>query len=647
MLLPKIKRIVIKNFSLYKSKKQINIDLNDGVMCLAGANGLGKSTFISIVSYAMTGYVIKPGISFKSDNSIAAFVKRSAGFAYKYFEGRISEEDRDMASVSIEFDLAGNTYTLKRGFFDSSELDCFSRVGSDGVNTVNEFEHLLEQYERFFIEDAGLASFDQFVFIQGFVLTFDESKKLLFWDADSMNRVMYLFFSVDPKKAQRADELRKEIKRCESRMRNIQWDITQTNKQLESLQGNSCLSDEEVTKIELAIEEEKKKEGEINELQIAISDIEISIKDAASAIDDCVIQRYALKTQYDETFSSQYQTGEIKVETNDRILQYIRRIIVALTEDEGADVSQLFTGMKEEIVKTIKMTKVTTRKELMERLQGIDKQLSGLDSKLKILEGKVGRLKSDRESAIVKLKDLLSGLEAFRKENDAYLRKREDISRSEVNTKDIEAHKIAIAQKIKEKDEEEKKRNEMQEQLLPLEEDLKKTFAEVSGQFIPTFKSYAKSFIGMDIDIDLVQRAGVLSMYINVNGSDRREQFQLSESQQYFLDIALRFALIEYSKSSDAYMLIDTPEGSLDIAYESRAGQMFADFVAKEYSVIMTANINTSHLLLRMAEKCGKNRMSIERMTDWTELSLVQQEEQGIIEGAFDEIEKRLEGYAS
>ena len=94
-------------------------------------------------------------------------------------------------------------------------------------------------------------------------------------------------------------------------------------------------------------------------------------------------------------------------------------------------------------------------------------------------------------------------------------------------------------------------------------------------------------------------------------------------------------------------MLIDTPEGSLDIAYESRAGQMFADFVTQGYSVIMTANINTSHLLLKMAEMCGKDMMKIERMTDWTTLSIVQQQEQDIIKKAIDEIEKRLVGYAS
>ena len=89
-------------------------------------------------------------------------------------------------------------------------------------------------------------------------------------------------------------------------------------------------------------------------------------------------------------------------------------------------------------------------------------------------------------------------------------------------------------------------------------------------------------------------------------------------------------------------MLIDTPEGSLDIAYENRAGKMFADFVDKGYDVIMTANINSSQLLLKLAERCGKDKMKVERMTDWTMLTQVQQEEQEIIEKAYAQIENKL-----
>lgn len=646
MQLPKITKIVINHFSLYKSKQQITINISDGVLCLAGANGLGKSTFISIVSYAMTGYVIKPGRQFKSDNSIAAFVKNNAGFFYKYFDGRVEENDRDLANVTIEFELADYEYKLKRSFFDNSEIEFFSRIDKFGENTVDEIEPLLDQYESFFIKDAGLASFDQYVFIQGFVLTFDESKKLLFWDADSMNRVMHLFFSVDPQKAQRADILRKDIKRYESYMRNIQWQISQAEKQLNILCNKGLLSEEDEKSIKDAVEEEKEITESVERSRACLISIENDLEQTKTQLEDCAIKRYSLKTEYDTCFSSLYK-GKIEVEANDNILQILKRIIVALNEDETADVSKMFGDLKMMIVKTIREKRSETREDIMVRLKQIDQQIAQIDITSENLLEKQSRLLNERQKGKQSLDALNDQLVSFKNENKNLLQRVIEIQESAQLSSEINALKTSIEQKRKEKEEAENNKKRSLELLEPLENELKSSFVSVSSIFIPTFKNYAKSFIGMDIDIDLKEVGGITSIVINVNGSDRRERFQLSESQQYFLDIALRFALIEYTRSKNAYMLIDTPEGSLDIAYESRAGQMFADFVSKGYSVIMTANINTSQLLLRMAEKCGKERMKIERMTDWTTLSVVQQEEQTSIEQAFDAIEKRLANHAS
>ena len=84
MILPEINRITIENFSLYRQKSRVEVEVPNGVLCLAGANGLGKSTFISIVAYAMTGAVVQPDISFKSLNSIPAFAQKTAGYASRF-----------------------------------------------------------------------------------------------------------------------------------------------------------------------------------------------------------------------------------------------------------------------------------------------------------------------------------------------------------------------------------------------------------------------------------------------------------------------------------------------------------------------------------------------------------------------------------
>ena len=94
--------------------------------------------------------------------------------------------------------------------------------------------------------------------------------------------------------------------------------------------------------------------------------------------------------------------------------------------------------------------------------------------------------------------------------------------------------------------------------------------------------------------------------------------------------------------TGEASLFVDTPEGFLDIAYESRAGEMLAKFALMNHRLIMTANINTSRLLLSLAEKCGRNKMKLCRMTSWTKLSEVQAQEEGLFNTAYGQIEKAL-----
>ena len=641
MVFPRISKVVIENFSLYTQKRRIEIEVSNGVLCLAGANGLGKSTFISIVSYAMTGKVVQPDIDFKSLGSIPAFKKKTEGFSDRYFGGRVEERDRDVAQVHVKFSLGECEYSVKRSFFDNSELLEFSRVDGDGSETVNADVPLLAQYTSFFAKDAELSSFDQYLFVQTYVMTFDESKKLLFWDEDVMNRLMYLFFSISPDSAQKADTLRKSIKRYESNMRNIQWDISKMEKRLSKLSTNGIITEEEAHEIEQVCDNEVKINLSIDAELKKCQEINSNLKEVKLRLDDNILKLHALKAQYEEVFGSLYNQ-RVSIEANGRIQDSLRKIILLLTENEDADISELISEMRYEIVNAIKQARASDEKTKLEKLRVLDQQMMALKTMGSELDNKFRRHLQEQSDSQKKILELNRILEQYRKENEIFLQKKDSIKETEQIRQEIAALNVTIQARKKEKEEVERKRDESQFELKPLEDEMKNIFASVAESFVPTFREYAKSFIGLDIDIDLRDVNGMASLVINVNGSDRHSRFQLSESQQYFLDIALRFSLIEYSKSKNAFMLIDTPEGSLDIAYESRAGKMFADFVDKGYDVIMTANINTSQLLLKLAERCGKDKMKVERMTDWTILTRVQQDEQKVIEEAYDTIESKL-----
>ena len=641
MILPKINKITIENFSLYRQKNRIEVEVPNGVLCLAGANGLGKSTFISIVSYAMTGSVVQPDISFKSLNSIPAFAQKTVGFGSRYFDGRVEQRDREQSQVTVDFNLGNFSYHLIRNFFDSSELIEFSRIDNNHQETVDRNKSLLNQYQTFFVQDSELNNFEQYLFLQTYVMTFDESKKLLFWDEDVMNRLMYLFFSIKPEDAEKADQLRKNINRYGSNVRNIQWNISQMEKRLSKLKNNGTITEEEKNEIERVCEEEEEINNTIEEERKRKQEISSDISQVQLQLDDNAVKLNTLKEQYDAAFERLY-SSPVAVESDGKIQGSLKKIIVALTEDENTDITSLVLELRAEIVDAVKKTKAHNEQAILEQLKALDSQMIAIKSSGKELKDKYDRMTQELAACLSRMDEMAKSLELFKQQYNVLLQKKDSIRQSEQTLSEIKALELNIELRKKEKAEAEQKRDECQSELRPLEDEVKRSFTAVAEQFIPSFRNYAKSFIGLDIDIELKDNNNMASLVIKVNGSDRHSRFQLSESQQYFLDIALRFSLLEYTKSENAFMLIDTPEGSLDIAYESRAGKMFADFVAKGYSVIMTANINTSQLLLKLAEMCGKDKMKVERMTEWTILTQVQQEEQEVIEQAYNQIESRL-----
>ncbi len=91
---PKINKVELRNFSLYTKKISIE-DINTGVFCLAGANGLGKTTFLNAINYGLTGIVLQPEKEVYIPDEI---IKWNKGYTERYFQGRIKSRKRQRNS---------------------------------------------------------------------------------------------------------------------------------------------------------------------------------------------------------------------------------------------------------------------------------------------------------------------------------------------------------------------------------------------------------------------------------------------------------------------------------------------------------------------------------------------------------------------
>src|SRR6266436_7978775 len=95
----KLQKVILRNFSLYKRNGKIyevNEDINKGVYCLAGANGLGKSTFLNAINYGLTGIVLQPTDEVYIPEEIEKYNK---DYTKRYFLGRIDSKFQKKAEI--------------------------------------------------------------------------------------------------------------------------------------------------------------------------------------------------------------------------------------------------------------------------------------------------------------------------------------------------------------------------------------------------------------------------------------------------------------------------------------------------------------------------------------------------------------------
>jgi DNA repair exonuclease SbcCD ATPase subunit len=121
--MPRLLNARLDHFSLYSAKKTIQVSFTKGAFCLAGANGLGKSTFLAAINFGLTGIVASPDRKFES---VAEYYSYSLGFADEFFDGRVSEADRERAQVSLDFEVGTKVFHLTRGVFERERLREFA-----------------------------------------------------------------------------------------------------------------------------------------------------------------------------------------------------------------------------------------------------------------------------------------------------------------------------------------------------------------------------------------------------------------------------------------------------------------------------------------------------------------------------------------
>lgn len=646
---PRIKRIRLHSFSLYSLRPDVNVTFEGGVLCLAGANGIGKSTFLATVNYGLTGAVPHPRRRLLSTQT---YFKDATDYAGEFFTGRVSENDRDNAAVTVEFKIGVDTFLVTRGLFDPNDVRAFeiNGVAQSIADMVTTPLQLSDTYRDCVTRATGLMSFEQFVFLQHFVFTFDEARHLIFWDEAATAQTLFFCFGGNPHDAARADMLNREAEKAGSRGRNAQFQVNNTRKRIDLIQQSLAtqtsapenIDDLDARYQELekqasnTIERAEKAEGKFSEAEVRVAQHSATVA--------------SLRAAYAEVFN-RFLHGTSKPSAHPLIARALHESFCGVCETSGATVTEAVRARLDDNICPFCGSAVggqaNSNTDLQDELATIDSRLMAARAVLDESTAAQERLRREAIEAKTRAAEAREALNKFEnnhQEATEFL-KAQQATNSGPIAQTLDGLRAAMDEFAAARDAEYADRDRLRDELKGLQRELELRYAQAEEFFVPRFRELAGLFLGIDLDValQLTMPVGV-KLIVELRGNARHDENQMSESQRFFVDIALRMALAQQMSTdgAPATLFIDTPEGSLDIAYEDRAGEMFASFVQSGHDMLMTANINSSKLLTTLASRCGAKHMSLNQMTGWTELSDVQQSATHLFQDAYKVITDAL-----
>lgn len=648
--LPTLKRVRISNYSLFQ--KNIDYEFVLGLNLIIGGNGIGKTTFINMIKYALIG-LYKKDLDVRVYKGEKRLIRGKYSNCNTFFRNRTEEKDSDIdGAVELWFDINETSFYVKRSLFDvkiekatytkddkeyiiegvASRQDSYK--GYDYYNDKNDNTNLQYNYERIVSEESNLSDFEDLIFFVNQILFFGESRENVLWSRAVQERLLSSFLN-DSRLERKRKEYMLEAKYQDSISRHKQEEIKAITRVLKRINKNKDVKYDELTVIKeieyyesLKLQLEKDRENyqkKLNTLYNKDSRItkEINEKEKEKQKLDVELKRNFwpnLNPKY-EIYLKQYKGNHICPMCNSDLSDRVY--------EEKND--ECFFCHSKIICDPLKMKDVevvaSDLNSLEEKRMTIEKNILMYESELKDIDFKYRKNK-------VNLFNEKSKLRFFEKENDGY----ED---------NQESSYLAMVNRINELTIEKEKAVELSEKnrnnALMIIRKIQDNLLEITKSISNIFSTFAENFMKLPCYLTLgnTDSSDVKLFFPVIDNKTRYESEELSESQRFFVDYSFRMSILSYFYEMPSFYICETPDSSLDISYEENAVDIFMKYLEKPNSLILTSNLNNSTFIIQILNR-AKDR-KILNLLKYGKLSLVQKNHD-MLKKLSDEIEEKYNG---
>lgn len=618
--LPKLKRIRIINYSLYS--EDIDYEFIEGLNLIVGGNGVGKTTFINILKYALIG-LYKKQLDVKNYKGEKRLTRESYKNSDSFFKNRTKRLDSDKYGfVELHFMINKVLFIVKRSLYEAKIIEAnvikngFSTpieglpINQDSYKDYNDAEknknNLQFNYETLVAKEANLSDFDDFIFFVNQILFFGESRENVLWNEDAQERLMNAFFN-DPKYEKQRKDFEFEAKYQDSLARHKQEEIKAINRVIEQINGdNSDNTDIKKSKISDEIDSLKRRQDSIEKKQAEVEKETKSYYKKTADLSTTINQKEKEKEQYDsqrinrlwkdlnpkyEIFKKQYEINKICPFCNSDLSS--KNVNISSDEcffchtkiSDISDGNEKITDLKHEISNLIS-ERTKYEKLIIEN----EKKLRKLDSEYRNLK-----------IQLFDKNNILRSLESNENDNDDFSYQ---IMMNRINqlNKEKEEHQGKSEELLKNASEITKR----------IEDSLQKNTRNISN----VFADFAGAFMKLPCCLTLESvkdkkvKDRVIKLFFPViDNVARYDEEELSESQRFFVDYSFRMSILSFFYTTGSFYICETPDSSLDISYEENAADIFIKYISFPNVLIMTTNLNNTSFIKTILGKTQNKKI--------------------------------------
>ena len=622
---PIFNRLDVSDYGLFPGTDNnpgLHVDFQSGLTLILGANGLGKTTLITMLFRLLTGPFDIPGLSGTSELGNINLAPRRISVTERRSFGQRVSDDAKTATACLHFCLGAHAIAVERQLGDL-KLTTFQVDGVD--RDVEE-----SNYQQDISDFVGISSFGDWILLLRHMVFYFEDRRALVWDATAQRQLLRLLF-LPASAANKWTLSEREILKLDSDARNLQFAITREAGIL--------------TETELKIKTGADVRQELKALQ-ELYNVDVSKRDE---LNDSLVDAEARREQA----RLRYVKSEQERESRYRELERAKLLAIEARFPKHSDTARYILAqiLSEDVCLVCGTHVPATAAELEARIKNEKCVVCGSDissksahlSTTKVSDRRVAKLAAELNAIEPELIQARSQLVKVEAEYSALVRDSSELTAS------ISERAERIDSLVRRLPPEEAELHRQREEFANMRgrlatmrgklERLRQSFALFietenraligrSGEINAAFDRYAKGFLLETCTLLWSPRRARLgqtgemfefpAFELDMTGTDfpspvrRSGPEQVSESQREFIDLAFRMALIEVAgNNSVGTLVIDAPESSLDAVFVRRAAEVLGRFAkpAKGNRLVVTSNLVDGDLvprLLALSTPAGK-----------------------------------------